>query len=268
MTTTTAPTRRSTGMGTAIAAEWTKLWSVRSTWWSLVGALALMMLLALSFGLDSAHPPAGASREEALLQVQDAAALGMILAQFALLALATLTVTGEFASGSMLATLQWEPRRERVLLAKVAVVAPVVFVATTAMMLLAALGTDLTAGDYGVLVISDVLELSLRTGLYVALASVLAAGIGFVLRSTAGTLTMVFLLLMLLPMMLGPLELPVVSTIGDYLPGTGGMHYASSAQMIGLGAPPYSTTQGLLVLVAWVVATLGAGLVVLRRRDV
>lgn len=253
---------------TAIAAEWTKLWSVRSTWWSLVGALVLMLLMALSMGIDASYPPADVPRAQAMLAVQDASAMGMMLAQFALIALATLTVTGEFATGSMLSTLQWEPRRGRVLAAKLVAVAPVVFLAATGMMLLAALVTDLVAGDYGTLVLSDVLEVSVRTGLYVALAAVLSAGTGFVLRSTAGTLTAVFLLLMLLPMILAPLGIPVISTIGEYLPGAAGMHFASAAQMIGLGELPYSTTEGLLVLIAWTAGAAGLGHLVLRRRDV
>lgn len=255
-------------MTSSVASEWTKLWSVRSTWWSLAGGAALMLLLCLAYGLDSAYPPEGATAAQAGTAVQDAAALGMLLAQFALLALATLTVTGEYASGSMLATLQWEPRRVRVLLAKVAVVAPVVLVVSAALMLVGSWVTDLSAGDHGVFVLTDVLEISLRTGLYVALAAVLSMGLGFVLRSTAGTLTLVFLMLMLLPLLLGSLTLDVVATIADYLPGSGGLHFASSAQMVGLGEVPYSPGVGLLVLLVWTGAALAAGSWVLRRRDV
>jgi len=266
--TTTAPTARASGLGTAVASEWTKLWSVRSTWSSLLGGLVLMLLLALSMGIDASHPPDGVPRAEAMLAVQDAAALGMVLAQFALIALATLIVTSEFATGSMLSTLQWEPRRGRVLAAKVVVVAPVVCVSAMAMMVLSALVADVVAGDYGTLVLSDVLETSARTGLYVALAAVMSAGLGFALRSTAGTLTTVFLLLMLLPMVLAPLDIPLVSTAGRYLPGSAGMHFASSAQMIGLGELPYSTTMGLLILIAWTVGAAALGHLALRRRDV
>lgn len=267
MTTTPSPTR-ATGPTTAIASEWTKLWSVRSTWWSLVGALVLVLLMALSMGLDASYPPEGVPRAEAMLAVQDASALGMTLAQFALITLATLTVTSEFATGSMLSTLQWDPRRGRVLLAKLAVVAPVVFVAATGMMFVGALVADLSAGDYGHLVVSEVMETSLRTGVYVALAAVIASGIGCVLRSAAGTLTAIFLLLMLLPMILGQLDIPVVSTVGEFLPGAAGMHFASSAAMIELGELPYSPAEGLIILIGWAVGAAALGHVALRRRDV
>lgn len=105
MSTATAPMVRTTSLTTAISCEWTKLWSVRSTWWSLFGGLALMLVIALSMGFDASYPAEGASREEAMVDVQDAAALGIVLAQFAFVALATITVTSEFATGSMLATL-------------------------------------------------------------------------------------------------------------------------------------------------------------------
>lgn len=268
MTVTTAPAHRRRSPAAPLAAEWTKLWSVRSTWWSLAGGLVLMLLLALSLGIDASYPPDDVPRAQAMLLAQDASALGMVLAQFVLIALATLVVTGEYASGSILSTLQGEPLRSVVLAAKVAVVAPVVFLAGTAMMLLGALVADLAAGDYGSLVLSDVVDVSLRTGLYVALASVLAMGIGFALRSTAGTLTTIFLLLMLLPMMLAPLDVPVVSEAARHLPGSAGLHYAGSAQMLGLGELPYGPTTGLVVLVGWALAALAAGYLVLRRRDV
>lgn len=268
MTATTAPTLRPTGLTAAIASEWTKLWSVRSTAWSLAGALALMLLLAVPLGVDASYPAPDLSPEARMLAVQDAAAMGMILAQFALVALATLTVTSEFATGSMLSTLQWEPRRGRVLAAKLIVVAPVVLVAGTAMMLLASGLTDLAAGDYGRFVASDVLETSVRTGVYVALAAVLAMGVGFVLRSTAGTLTTLFLVLMLLPMMLAPAPYDVLSTIGQALPGAAGMQFASSAEFVGLGELPYSATEGLAILGGWVAAATLAGWLVLHRRDV
>lgn len=267
MSTTTAPAHR-TDLSTAVASEWTKLWSVRSTWWSLVGALALMLLLAVPLGFDASNPPPDLPREAQMLPVQDAASLGMVLAQFALLAMATLTVTGEFATGSMLATLQWEPRRGRVLVAKLLVVAPVLFVSATAMMLLTSGLTDLAAGDYGRFVGADVLETSLRTGLHVALAAVLAMGIGFVLRSTAGTLTIIFLVLMLLPMILARLPYDIVSTIGEALPGAGGMQFTGSAPMVGLSELPYSAGEGLLILLGWVAAAALTGYAVFRRRDI
>lgn len=268
MSTATAPRVRTNSLTTAISCEWTKLWSVRSTWWSLIGGLALMLVIALSMGFDASYPAEGASREEAMVDVQDAAALGIVLAQFAFVALATITVTSEFATGSMLATLQWEPRRGRVLAAKLAVIAPVVLVSATLMMLIASLVADLTAGDYGSFVLADVLETAARSGLYVTPAAMLAAGLGFVLRSTAGTLTVIFLLLLLLPLMLAPLDLPVVSTLGQYLPGSGGMHFASASQMIGLGELPYSETGGLVVLLAWVTGVIVVGYLILRRRDI
>ena len=268
MTSATARASSEPGLTAAVASEWTKLWSVRSTWWSLVGALVLMLLMSLSMGIDASYPPADGSRAEAMLAVQDASATGMMLAQYALIALATLAVTTEFATGSMLSTLQWDPRRGRVLTAKLVVVAPVVLVAAVVMMVLGACLADVVAGEYGAFVLGDVLETSARTGVYVALAAVMSAGIGFALRSTAGTLTTVFLLLLLLPMMLAPLGIPVVSTIGRYLPGAGGMHFASSAETIGLGELPYSVVGGLLVLVAWTVGAAGLGLLALRRRDV
>lgn len=264
------PPPRGGGMVGAIAAEWTKLWSLRSTWWCIAGAAAMMALYAVSAGFDTSNPPDGAAnmpRSELVMPAQDAAVTGLLLAQFALIALAVLVVTTEYATGSIRSTLQWEPRRGRVLLAKLAVLGPVLFVAGTAVALAGAALADLSAGDYGVFEATDVAQTSLRIGLYLSIAGILAASMGMILRSTAGALTTAFLLLMLLPMVLGSVGLDLLVETANYLPGTAGMELVSSAGFLGIIEPPYEADAGFAIFAGWAVAAALAGYAVLRRRD-
>lgn len=269
-TTTATPTHTGGGLAGMAAAEWTKLWSVRSTWWSLVGGSVLMALYTVGLGIDTASPPDDAAsmpRSELVLLAQDAAGGGMLLAQFALIALGVLVVTTEYSTGSIRSTLQWGPRRGQVLLAKITVLVPVVFVTGSLIALFGAGVADVSAADYGSFVPGDVADAALRMGLYLAVAAVLAAGIGTVMRSTAGTLTVVFLLLLLLPMVLLPTGVGLLVKTAEYLPGTAGMEFAGSARLLGFTDLPYGDTGGLVVFAAWAVAAALAGYAVLRRRD-
>ncbi|MFJ2759777.1 ABC transporter permease subunit [Nocardioides sp. NPDC087217] len=254
----------------AISSEWTKLWSVRSTWWCLIGAAALMALYSVPLGFDAAEPNLGLSHADQLLHVEEVATAGMLFTQFALIALALLTVTSEYASGSMRTTLQCEPRRGRVLVAKLLVVEVVALVAGALLALLGAGLGYLTAGDYGVFDVSAVAEVAGRMSVYMGAVVALAIGLAVALRSTAGALVVAFLALFLLPMVLMMSGMGLMTEVSYYLPGTAGTEYlgVGIATIFGLDdGLPYNGNGGLGLLAGWSVVTLLAGYVVFRRRD-
>jgi ABC-2 type transport system permease protein len=263
---TARPDRTAGGLAGTIASEWTKLWSVRSTWWCLAGAATLMVLFAAAMS----YPPeqtAGIPRSRLLLLVHEPAIGALVLAQFALIALAVLVITAEYATGSIRSTLLWDPRRGRVLLAKVAVLALVMLVAGTAIAALGAAAADLSAGDYGVFVLSDVAVASARAGLYLSIAAVFAVGIGTAIRSTAGALTTVFLMLLLMPYVLSLPKSELLKTIAHYLPGFPGMKFVGMADFLGIDGLPYGPVGGLVIFLAWTAAAALIGYAVFRLRD-
>lgn len=254
----------------AISSEWTKLWSVRSTWWCLIGAAALMALYAVPLGFDAADPNPDLSPAAQLLHVEDVATAGLLFTQFALIALALLTVTSEYTSGSIRTTLQCEPRRGRVLMAKLVVVEVVALVSGA---LLAVLGAGLgylTAGDYGVFDVSAVATVAGKISVYMGVVVALAIGLAVGLRSTAGALVVAFLVLFLLPMVLMMSGMDLMTDVSYYLPGTAGTEYLGMgiATFFGLSdVLPYDRIGGLGLFTAWAVVTLLVGAVVFRRRD-
>ena len=116
MTTTTLTARRPQAAGTGwpmqlartLGAEWTKLRSVRSTYGSLLAAVAVTIgiaaLAAWAIITDDQPNPATATQ---------LAAVGASVGQFGLVALAALAITGEFATGSIRTTLAATPARWR-----------------------------------------------------------------------------------------------------------------------------------------------------------
>ncbi|MER6168257.1 ABC transporter permease [Streptomyces violaceorubidus] len=259
---TRAPAARQGRGGTAgaIGAEWTKLWSVRATWWCLIGSAALMALFAPGLGVSMAN-----SNRSDNVDTDIAIAHPMVLAvnmvQFAVIALAMLAITTEYSTGSIRTTLQCVPVRGRMLFAKSAVAAPVMFVVGT---LLALVGTVTTAPllfEYADADLGKAVPTIVCTGVYIALMGVFSIGIGAAIRSAVGTLTTVFMILAGLPGALALSSSDFTKKILDYLPSTAGQHLMDG------DTEPYGRMGALLVVLVWVAASQIAGYIVLRKRD-
>ncbi|MFD6070107.1 ABC transporter permease [Amycolatopsis lurida] len=244
-----------------ISSEWTKFWSVRSTWWCLISGLALMLVYSAALGFALRN---GSDRPMAPHAVVTGAAF--YLSQFAVVALATLFMTSEYASGSIRSTLQWVPVRNRVLAAKSAVLLPVLFgygvLNTLAGVAISAPLIPAPGSSVG-----EVLATAAGMGAYFALLGLLCLGLGTALRSTAGTIVTVFVLLVMIPMFAGSLGW---EDLVNYFPGFAGVNaMVTSGQPNPIfgGVAPYAPWVGVALCAAWAAAGLITGSTVLRRRD-
>ena len=118
-TSTPAPGAGRPGLANAVAAEWTKLRSVRSTYWLLVvGAVVIVGLAVLiTVGL-------GTGNVTSTNDTFDAAGISLLGAWFGQIAfgvLGVLTVTSEYATGTIRTTLAAVPRRGMLIAAKLVV---------------------------------------------------------------------------------------------------------------------------------------------------
>ena len=101
-----------------------------------------------------------------------------------------------------------------------------------------------TAGSAFTLQPSDGLEMAATVGFVIAAGTIIAVGLGFMLRNTAGTLIGVFLLILVLPLLL-PLFGDWMSTLAQALPGSG-------AIFLLFGDLPGMTKQSsVITLLAW-----------------
>lgn len=247
------PLPHKVGFGQAFRAEWGKAWSIRSTWWSALGSLVLMAGCAATLANDATHSIRTGEAPPAITPLADILAPSAQLAQFALIAMALQLVTSEYSSGGIRATLQAQPRRWMVLLAKTLVVA------VTAAPLSAVLGLAGTAvavpllGEYGSVDIAEVGEVVARVTVYLVLVAVLTVGTATALRSAVGTLSTVLVLLVGL--------LVISSSIGDYLPAGAG------ANLLVGSDDPYSVLVVTAILAGWALLSLIVGHEALRRRD-
>lgn len=251
------------GLRGAMSAEWTKLWSVRSTYWTLAATVLLVIAFVLIFGLSATASKANGEVIPPTTPGDIAAQGFMLMGQFGLATLATLLIASEYATGSILSTLQWVPRRNRMLLAKALVLAPVLFVAGTLITLLG-VGAAIPTLKGDVLLpwtASELLIDVLILGLYSPVVGVIALGLGAALRSVAGTLACTFLLLLIIPGSLSSTGVDFLMKVSNYFP-------AQAAQsLLGGGGEPYPGLAAVAILGAWSAVSYALGLWVLRSRD-
>ncbi|SDF23850.1 hypothetical protein SAMN05660662_1490 [Blastococcus aurantiacus] len=239
-----------------VGSEWTKLWSVRSTWW----ATGVFVLVVGAVGALAAASTDTADRPEVAVQT---ALIGFGFGQLALLVVGLLTVTAEFASGSAVSTLTAVPRRTRLLLAKTVVVVVwclLLAVVLAALCFLAA--RTLTAVPGGVPPTDPAVlrTLGLQAGA-AALVGVLGIALGTVLRSTAGAVMVGTALVLVLP--------PVLALSGPRW----AERLAQALPMVRVGqdaffSVPTSWPVGMAVVAAWAVGAWVLGAVLHERRDV
>ncbi|TXL89220.1 ABC transporter permease [Streptomyces sp. IB2014 016-6] len=243
------------GFAGAVSAEWTKLWTVRAACVCLVAGALLMGVFTFYYGAIARindHP---------VQPVGNAPVTAAVLVQFVVVVLAMTTVTSEYATTGVRATLLWVPVRHRVELAKAVVTAAVAFVAGV---LFGVLGTAVAWASFEGRATFDaagVLGQVLLLGCYLALVAALTVGVSFALRAPGAVLTVLFLLLYGVPTVLVGLGGDVLRAVNDHLP-----HGAATHAMLADDAP-YPRLVGFLIVAGWAAAGHLIGREVLRRRD-
>ncbi|GAU65500.1 iron ABC transporter permease [Streptomyces sp. NBRC 110611] len=181
-------------LGHALASEWTKIRSVRSTIWT----LGIMVVLILGISLMAAAALGSPDRE--VDPKLGFSFLGILLGTLCLIPLGVLVISSEYGTGMIRTTMTACPNRARVLAAKSVVFSGLAFVITTLTTTLVALifnglvnGPAPTADQW--------LRATVGVGLYVSLLGLLALAVGSLLRHSAGAIS-AMLGVVLLPMLL------------------------------------------------------------------
>jgi ABC-2 type transport system permease protein len=255
------------GIAGVARSEWTKIRSLRSTFWTLLVTAGLTIGLGslIALGFTSSRAPVPADFNAAGFSFN-----GMLLAQLAIGVLGVLIITTEYSSGMIRTTFTAVPQRSLVLAVKAVIFGSVTFVvsAATAFVTFFACQAILSRGTvkYGVSLSSPhALRIVIGAALYLTVCALLGVTLGALLRSTAAAITALTGLLFILPIVMS--FLPVSwhrDAITQWLPANAG------AQIMEKAAQPlqFSPWAGLAVFAGEVAVAFVAGLVLLRRRDV
>jgi ABC-2 type transport system permease protein len=184
----------------AVRAEWTKLRTVRTTAWTVLAILGLTVGLgaALTAGSDTTGTGTGDN------DIVRDSLVGVYAGQIGVVGLATLAITSEYATGMILTTVTAIPRRRTVLAAKAVVVGVTVLIVGMVSTATAfVLGQHLLRGGgfrppaYPEWTLADgpALRAVVGTALFLTALALLSLGVGAILRSTAGTISVLLAVL-------------------------------------------------------------------------
>jgi ABC-2 type transport system permease protein len=209
-----------------LRSEWTKLWSLRSTRWSLLFAVIAMaglglLIAAVSMGRWSHLSP----QDRASFNSIDRSLGGYHLAQLAIGVLGVLVISGEYSTGMIRSSLVAVPKRLPVLWAKIAVFASVTFVLMLASAFVAFFGAQAILAEHHVNVSlghPHALRTLIGTVLFMTVTGVLCVALGTIIRSTAGAIATFAGLLFVLPGIVDILPSEIGNSINPYLPSSAG----------------------------------------------
>jgi ABC-2 type transport system permease protein len=258
------------GFGGALRSEFTKIRSVRSTYWT------LLVLLAVSIGIGAAISGGTAANwshttaaDRATFDATQASVAGLFyLGQLVIVVLGAMVLTAEYSTGMIRTSLTAMPRRLVVYTAKVAVFACIALVVTLVAAFVAFfLGQALLASTHENATLSqpNVLRAVFGAALYVTFCGLLAFAAGAIMRHTAAAITSVIGLLFVIPILAHLLPNSWYVDVERWLPDAAGRALSVT---VGPNDPNlFSPWAQFAVFAVYTVILLAVGAALFRRRD-
>jgi ABC-2 type transport system permease protein len=262
---------RGTALVRTIGSEFTKIRSVRSTYWTLFVLVLASIAWCIAYCLGTVHQwPGMSAQARAGFDATQNTILGLgLLGQLVIVVLGALMITSEYSTGMVRTSLTVMPRRGTLYAAKAAVFAAVSLVVSFATSFVTFfLGRMLLSSTHVAMSLSQpgVLRSLIVTALFVEVCGLLAFGIGALVRNTAGALTLAFGCLVLVSELIRTLPVFLHNDLIRWVPGGDSLN--SMTATIGGQIPhTFSAWGELAVFAGYAVILLAAGAVAFSRRD-
>jgi ABC-type transport system involved in multi-copper enzyme maturation permease subunit len=264
-----APSGRA-GFGGTLRSEFTKIRSVRSTYWT------LLVLLAVSIGIGAAICAGTAANwsqasaaDRATFDATQVSIAGLFyLGQLVIVVLGAIVFTSEYSTGMIRTSLTAMPRRITVYSAKALVFAVVALaVALVAAFVSFFLGQALLASTHANVTLSapNVLRAVIGSALYITLVGLFAFAAGAIFRHTAATITSIIGLLFVIPILAHLLPSNWYDDIVRWLPDSAGT--AITAVVGGQNPHLFSPWSQFAVFAVYTAILLIVGAILFRKRD-
>ena len=247
-----------------LRSEWTKLRSVRSTYWTMFFAVAVTIgvavIVCVKWAQDIRHSP-GTTIDATTISLN-----GIFLAQVAVGTLGVMVISSEYGTGMIRATFGAVPQRRAVLAAKGLVFGVVTLVLGEVLSFVAfGIGQAILSGAHAGVSLGqpEVLRAVVGGGLYLAAVGLLGFGIGALVRHTAGALSAFFGILFALTALTDLLPTSWRNDVIPYMPANAGTQIFA-VQRVHDALAPWT---GLGVLCLYAGAAISAAAVLVTRRD-
>jgi hypothetical protein len=250
-----------------IHSEWTKLWTLRSTRWSLLLAfIAQAGLGPLIAVIEMARWNHLTLQDRLTINPIDHSLGGWHLAQLAVAILGVMTITGEYHTGMIRSSMMAAPKRLPVLWAKLLVFSAVVVV----LMLVAAFigflaGQAIFTQHHVNVTLSapHALRTVIGAALFTTATGAMCIALGTIVRRTAGGIALFVGVFFVLPGLVEILPSTTANAIHPYLPNNAGGAVAQA-----LADPnQFSAWGGFALFCGYTVAVIAIAAVLLLRRD-
>jgi ABC-type transport system involved in multi-copper enzyme maturation permease subunit len=251
-----------------VRSEWTKLWTLRSTRWSLLAAVIAQGLLGIGIAVvqmsrwSQLNP-----HDRATFDSIDVGVGGYHLAQLAIGVLGVMVITGEYSTGMIRSSFMVVPKRLPVLWAKLGVFSAVTFVLMLVSTAVSFFVVQAVVAQHHVQhTIGDphALRAVVGTALFLTVLGILAIGVGALVRNTAAGIALFVFLLFVLPGITALLPQSVNESVSQYLPLNAGFTVATSTFDNSHHLAPWT---GFAVFCGYAAIAVAAAAVGLLRRD-
>jgi ABC-2 type transport system permease protein len=267
-----APVRTSTlpttpveaGFAAALRSEWTKIRTVRSTFWTLLATMAVTIgLSALIAWGNAGHATVDELRHHDLaLDSMN----GLLLGQLVIVVFGALAITAEFTTGMIRTSFTSMPRRGVVYAAKALVTTLVALVVG----LISSFGSFFAGsvffnnkGVHIALGDPNVLRAVIGGGLFLAASALLAFGLGAIIRHTAGAITAATGVLFVLWIIANFLPSSWRDSFGKWIPFNAGQQIFTTQNT----AHMFTAWVGFGVYLSYAVVAVVVGGILVGRRD-
>ncbi len=257
------------GRSRLLLSEWTKLRTVRSTWWTVLAMVVASIGIAALTGVVISHNWSTFTVLQKLAFDPTYMSLsGLLFAELVVGVLGVLVMSAEYGTGTIRSTLVGTPRRGRVLAAKAVVIGSVTLVVGEVLSFSSYLvGQSLLARPvpHSTLAQAGVLRAVIGSGIVLGLLGLFALGIGAIVRHSAGAITAYVGLLLVVPIILQILPASFSQPILKFTP----LRISNAMMSItgGSQGPAFSPWVGAGILAGYVALLLGIGGYLLVRRD-
>ena len=272
MTTLTIDQARRRDIPRTLRSEFTKVRSVRSTYWSLLLLVLAAVAWCVIYAVATTRQwPAMSALDRGSFDATQDSVLGLaLLGQLFIVMLGALMITSEYTTGMVRTSLTVMPRRAVLYWSKLGVFAAVSLVLSLATSVgMFFLGKTLLAPTHVTMSLSQPAQLRsvLVTALFVEVCGLLAYGVGAIVRNTAGALTITYGILALLPQLLKAMPTPIYQAMVRWIPGGDALGVMTSTDSNSNPPHMFGAWAELAVFAAYAVIVVLIGAAQFRGRD-
>jgi ABC-2 type transport system permease protein len=264
------PAHGKAGLRGALASEWTKIRSVRSTYWTLFALLVVGIGLGALVSAATANHVTHLGKGEILGFDPTRRALNAfsLFGSLTLMVLGAMTITAEYSTGMIRTSLTMMPRRGTVYAAKLivfTVVGVILSLVTSFISFFVGQALLKSTGHYATLSQPNVLRAVVGCALYVVLIAIISYAIGAIIRHTAGAIAAMAGIVFVLPLIVDILPSNWSQDIIRWLPTSGGDAILTTVRIPDSNL--FSAWDQLAVTAGYAVVLLIIGAFLFKKRD-